>query len=105
MKISTIVSFTVCRRHVNFNDVDRGGNAPLHIAAMNGRALNVEVLLRKAKENAQAEGMDVDEENEQPINDKFGPASIHRLNKSFNNPLHLAVLNNHLVRCICQCIL
>ena len=95
----SIVSFTlVSHRHVNFNDVDRGGNAPLHIAATNGRAVNVEVLLRKAKENAQAEVMDVDEDNEPTINEKFGPASIHRLNKSFYSPLHLAVLNNHLVR-------
>ena len=37
------------------------------------------------------------ESEDQIINEKFGLASINRLNKSRFYPLHLAVLNNHLV--------
>ena len=97
-RIFIVSPFTPRHRHVNFNDVDKGGNAPLHVAAMSGRAANVEVLLRKAKENVQPENVDDEENDEQPVNEKYGPASIHRLNKAFYSPLHLAVLNNHLVR-------
>lgn len=79
-------------RDMNFNDVDRGGNSPLHIAAMNGRAINAEILLRTAKEKAES-----NEADDQIIHQKFGLASIDRLNKSRFYPLHLAVLNNHLV--------
>ena len=46
--------FILLNRNVNFNDVDRGGNSPLHIAAMNGRAMNAEVLLRTAKDQAES---------------------------------------------------
>jgi ankyrin repeat protein len=77
---------------VNFNDVDRGGNSPLHIAAMNGRAINAEILLRTAKEIAES-----NDAEDQIIHQKFGLASINRLNKTRFYPLHLAVLNNHLV--------
>ena len=86
---------------------------------MNGRHANVELLLRKAKEKNQRskptkntadgdddEAMDEDgdeeggdeEGNEQMIDDKYGPASINRMNKSRLCPLHLAVMNGHLVR-------
>ncbi len=80
-------------RQVNLNDVDRGGNSPLHIAAMNGRAINAEILLRTAKEKAES-----NEAEDQIVHQKFGLASINRLNKTRFYPLHLAVLNNHLVR-------
>ena len=73
------------------NDVDRGGNSPLHIAAMHGRAHNVEVLLRTAKEKSEGN------EDENEVQEKFGLACINRMNKSRFYPLHLAVLNNHLV--------
>lgn len=79
-------------RQMNFNDVDRGGNSPLHIAAMNGRAINAEILLRTAKEKAESNDAD-----DQVIHQKFGLASINRLNKTRFYPLHLAVLNNHSV--------
>ena len=82
-------------RSIGFNDVDRGGNSPLHIAAMNGRAANAEILLRAAKEKAES-----NEAEDQAVYDKFGLASINRMNKSRLYPLHLAVLNNHLVRII-----
>ncbi|CAF0916058.1 unnamed protein product [Rotaria sp. Silwood1] len=78
-------------KHVNFNDIDRGGNSPLHIAVMNGRAINAEILLRTAKEKTTS-----NEAEEQIIQEKFGLASINRMNKSRFYPLHLAVLNNHL---------
>ncbi|CAF3181779.1 unnamed protein product [Rotaria socialis] len=78
-------------KQVNFNDVDRGGNSPLHIAAINGRAINAELLLRTAKEKAAA-----NDAEDQIIDEKFGLASINRMNKSRFYPLHLAVLNNHL---------
>lgn len=80
-------------RQVSFNDVDRGGNSPLHIAAMFGRAINAEILLRTAKEKAESNDAD-----DQIVHQKFGLASINRLNKTRFYPLHLAVLNNHLVR-------
>lgn len=101
---------------MSFNDVDKRGNTALHIAAMNGRAANIELLLRKAKEKSQRpennrddgdndeaegedEGMDEGEGgNEQMMDQKYGPASINRTNKSRLYPLHLAVMNNHLVR-------
>ena len=83
--------FPPINRLVNFNDVDRGGNSPLHIAAMNGRAINAEILLRTAKEKAES-----NEAEDQVVHQKFGLASINRLNKSRFYPLHLAVLNNHL---------
>ena len=79
-------------KQVNFNDVDRGGNSPLHVAAMNGRAINAEILLRTAKEKAES-----NEAEDQIVHQKFGLASINRMNKSRFYPLHLAVLNNHLV--------
>jgi ankyrin repeat protein len=79
-------------RFVNFNDVDRGGNSPLHIAAMTGRAMNVELLLRTAKEKAES-----NDGEDQIIDEKFGFASINRMNKTRFYPLHLAVLNDHLV--------
>ncbi len=79
-------------RQVNFNDVDRGGNSPLHIAAMNGRAINAEILLRTAKEKAES-----NDAEDQIVHRKFGLASINRMNKTRFYPLHLAVLNNHLV--------
>ncbi|CAF0960955.1 unnamed protein product [Adineta ricciae] len=77
-------------KHVNMNDVDRGGNSPLHIAAMHGRAHNVELLLRTAKEKSEGN------EDENEVQEKFGLACINRMNKSRFYPLHLAVLNNHL---------
>ena len=82
----------VLNRNVNFNDVDRGGNSPLHIAVMNGRALNAELLLRTAKKKNES-----NETEDQIIHEKFGLASINRTNKSRFYPLHLSVLNNHLV--------
>jgi ankyrin repeat protein len=78
-------------RQISFNDVDRGGNSPLHIAAMNGRAINAEILLRTAKEKAES-----NEAEDQIVHQKFGLASINRVNKTRFYPLHLAVLNNHL---------
>ena len=117
---STFFSLLLSFRQVSFNDVDRGGNTPLHIAAMNGRAANIELLLRKAKEKSQkikpikATVVDEDDENEnegedeameedgegneQMIDVKYGLASINRMNKSRFYPLHLAVMNGHLVR-------
>ena len=80
-------------RQVNFNDVDRGGNSPLHIAVTNGRAINAEILLRTAKEKAESNDPD-----DQIVHQKFGLASINRLNKLRMFPLHLAVVNNHLVQ-------
>ena len=87
-----ILSLSLARRHVDFNDVDRGGDSPLHIAVKNGRAINAEILLRTAKEKAES-----NEANDQIVHQKFGLASINRMNKSRFYPLHLAVLNNHLV--------
>jgi hypothetical protein len=58
---------------------------------MNGRAINAETLLRTAKDKAESN------ETEDPtIHEKFGLASINRMNKSRFYPLHSAVLNNHL---------
>lgn len=85
--------FFVFIRMVTFNDVDRGGNSPLHIAVMNGRAENAELLLQAAKEKAES-----DEAEDQVIFEKFGLASINRMNKSRFYPIHLAVMENHLVR-------
>ena len=87
-----IINF-VWIRLVTFNDVDRGGNSPLHIAVMSGRALNAEILLRAAKEKAES-----DEAEDQIVFEKFGLASINRMNKSRFYPIHLAVMENHLVR-------
>ncbi|CAF4358739.1 unnamed protein product, partial [Rotaria sp. Silwood2] len=78
-------------KQVNFNDGDRGGNSPLHIAVMNGRAINAEILLRTAKEKAES-----NDSEDQVVHQKFGLASINRMNKSRFYPLHLAVLNDHL---------
>ena len=78
---------------MTFNDVDRGGNSPLHIAVTYGRAHNAEILLQAAKEKAES-----NEAEDQVIFEKFGLASINRLNKSRYYPIHLAVLENHLVR-------
>jgi hypothetical protein len=60
---------------------------------MNGRAINAEILLRTAKEKAES-----NDAEDQIVHQKFGLASINRLNKTRFYPLHLAVLNNHLVR-------
>jgi ankyrin repeat protein len=79
-------------RHVSFNDLDRGGNSPLHIAVTNGREINAEILIRTAKENAES-----NDAEDQIAHEKFGFASINRMNKSRFYPLHSAVLNNHLV--------
>ena len=79
-------------RQVNFNDVDRGGNSPLHIAVTCGRAINAEILLRTAKEKAESNEVD-----DQIVHQKFGLASINRMNKSRRYPLHLAVIHGHLV--------
>jgi ankyrin repeat protein len=79
-------------KQVNFNDVDRGENSPLHVAVMNGRAINADILLRTAREKAESNDAD-----DQVVHQKFGLASINRMNKSRSFPLHLAVLNNHLV--------
>jgi len=59
---------------------------------MNGRAINAEILLRTAKEKAESNDVE-----DQIVHQKFGLASINRLNKTRFYPLHLAVLNNHLV--------
>ncbi len=87
------IIFLKLNRFVSFNDVDRGGNSPLHIAVMNGRAMNAELLLRTAKDKAES-----NEAEDQIIDEKFGLASMNRMNKSRFYPLHLAVLNNHFVR-------
>ncbi len=87
-----MINVLLLNRHVNFNDVDRGGNSPLHIAVMTGREINAEILLRTAKENAES-----NDAEDGVIHEKFGFASINRMNKSRLYPLHLAVLNNHLV--------
>ncbi|UJR19473.1 hypothetical protein I4U23_022604 [Adineta vaga] len=78
-------------KNTNLNNVDKDGNSPLHIAVTNGRADNVELLLRTAKEKAES-----NDANEQLVYEQFGLASIDKLNKSRYSPLHLAVLNNHL---------
>lgn len=80
-------------RNVGLNDVDSNGNSPLHIAVMYGRAKNAEVLLRSAKEKSESNDAD-----DQLIYEKFGLASINQMNKSRYYPLHLAVLNDHLVK-------
>lgn len=77
---------------MNFNEVDTDGNAPLHIAVQHGRAKNVELLLNKAREKAESNDTD-----DQVMYEKFGLASINRMNKSRLCPLHIAALNNHLV--------
>lgn len=79
-------------RDVKFNEVDKERNTPLHLAAMYGHHRNVEMLLRIAKEKAELN----DQEN-QLEHEKFGLASINRVNASEEYPLHLAVINNHLV--------
>jgi ankyrin repeat protein len=84
--------FFLLNRFVSFNDVDRGGNSPLHIAATTGRAANAELLLRTAKEKAEA-----NDAEDRIMDEKFGLASINRMNKTRFYPLHLALLNNHLV--------
>jgi hypothetical protein len=66
---------------------------------MNGRAVNAEILLRTAKEKAES-----NEAEDQIIYEKFGLASINRMNKSRYYPLHLAVLGDHLV-CIISFLL
>ncbi|UJR15954.1 hypothetical protein I4U23_002874 [Adineta vaga] len=78
-------------KQISFNDIDRGGNSPLHIAATFGRAINAEILLRTAKEKAES-----NDAEDQIVHQKFGLASINRLNKTRFYPLHLAVVNNHL---------
>ena len=79
-------------RNVGLNDVDTDGNSPLHIAVTYGRVMNVELLLRTAKEKSES-----NDAEEQLIYEKLGLASIHQMNKSKYYPIHLAVLNNHLV--------
>ena len=64
----------------------------MHIAVTYGRTENAEVLLDTAKEKAESNDAD-----DQIIYEKFGLASINQTNKSRQSPLHLAVLNNHLV--------
>lgn len=64
----------------------------MHIAVTYGRTKNAEILLRTAKEKAES-----DDADDQEVHEKFGLASINRMNKSRYYPLHLAVLNNHLV--------
>jgi hypothetical protein len=54
--------------------------------------MNAEVLLRTAKEKSESNDAD-----DQLVYEKFGLASINQMNKSRHYPLHLAVLNNHLV--------
>lgn len=93
MFIKTLLRFDSFIRFVSFNDVDRGGNSPLHIAVTYGRANNAEILLLAAKEKAES-----NEAEDQIIFQKFGLASINRMNKSRYYPIHLAVLQNHLVR-------
>ncbi|CAF1971897.1 unnamed protein product [Rotaria magnacalcarata] len=78
-------------KNVNINDVDNGGNSPLHIAVKNDRAMNAQVLLRAAKEKSESNDTD-----DQAAYEKFGLASINQMNRSRYYPLHLAVLNNHL---------
>ncbi|CAF3244348.1 unnamed protein product [Rotaria sp. Silwood2] len=78
-------------KNANLNDIDNDGNSPLHIAVTYGRAMNAELLLRKAKEKAES-----NEPDEQIIHEKFGLASINIMNKARYYPLHLATMNNHL---------
>lgn len=93
-QIGTVHGCTPLFRQVNFNDIDRGGNSPLHIAVTYGRAINAEILLRTAKEKAES-----NDAEDQIVHRKFGLASINRMNKFRQYPLHLAVMNNHLVWC------
>ncbi|CAF3290549.1 unnamed protein product [Rotaria sp. Silwood2] len=86
----TSIMIMICV-NANINDVDNGGNSPLHIAVINGRAKNAQVLLRAAKEKSESNDAD-----DQIVYEKFGLASINQMNKSRYYPLHLAVLNNHL---------
>lgn len=64
----------------------------MHTAVTHGRVDNVAVLLHTAKEKAES-----NEADDQIIYEKFGLASINQLNKSRQSPLHLAILNDHLV--------
>ncbi|CAF3979132.1 unnamed protein product [Rotaria sp. Silwood1] len=81
-------------KDAKFNEVDKEGNTPLHLTAIHGRHENAEVLLRTAKEKAELN----DPEN-QLEHEKFGLASINRMNASEHYSLHLAVINNHL-KCV-----
>ena len=77
---------------MNFKEVDRYGNSPLHLAASCGRIKNIEVLLNTAKEKAESNNAD-----DQLVYEKFGLASINQMNKAQCCPLHLAALYKHLV--------
>lgn len=79
-------------RNVKFNEADKTGNTPLHIACKYGRHLNVELLLRKAKEKAES-----NEPDDLAEHDKYGLASINRMNTAKQCPLHLAAINDHIV--------
>ena len=58
-----------------------------------GRASNVEVLLSEARNKAELNDLENQLEHE-----KYGLASINRMNASQHYPLHLAVLHDHRVQ-------
>lgn len=79
-------------RDVKFNETNKAGNTPLHVAVLYGRYRNAEILLRKAKEKAES-----NEPDNQIEHEKYGLASINRMNKNRCYPLHIAVRHKHLV--------
>ncbi|CAF2682426.1 unnamed protein product [Rotaria sp. Silwood2] len=81
-------------KDVKFNEVDKNGNTPLHIACRYDRHSNAELLLRKAKEKAES-----NEPNDLVEHEKYGLASINRMNAAKQCPLHIAAINNH-IECI-----
>ncbi|CAF3833248.1 unnamed protein product [Rotaria sordida] len=81
-------------KDVKFNEADKNGNTPLHVATRYGRHSNAELLLRKAKEKAES-----NEPDDLAEYQKYGLASINRMNTAKQCPIHLAVINNH-IECI-----
>ncbi|XP_067682285.1 poly [ADP-ribose] polymerase tankyrase-like [Haliotis asinina] len=74
-------------RGATVNEADTEGNTALHSACRAGRATNVDILLKKAKNDASV------------LNDggvsKWGVGGLNRPNRNTYCPIHLAILNGH----------
>lgn len=74
-------------RGIRIDDVDNEGHTPLHIAADAGRAQNVELILRKARQ---------EKKMKESVGKDHGLAGINRPNRLFWTPLHLACMAGHI---------